>query len=312
MARRADANLGGRTGLPLQVMAAMFTESLGATREAGSMSGSDDREPPPTRRPASDVRRRVPVAPAARPFAPLHLDSHHDLLRHQAEIAARVEAEPRLSVMLLINPVLAFEELGVTMSHEIAHHVLHTIQHPREVRTRRDELEEKLKKALGEPARPTEAPWNAHLLFELCKLAPLVIGDHAPAYTPPLGEEESKPLQSLRPPGTRRYPQPRLLPPRSRVSSVPFSQALRRIDLDAPVPWLPHARTPPPEIPLEELWFYKDQDPRVHDALELGLIQRRAFPIRSPDAFRRILAGEKGNAFLLWVDRMSLKAEPRR
>ena len=87
--------------------------------------------------------------------------------------------------------------------------------------------------------RPTDDAWNSHLLFELRGLAPLAIGKQVPVYLPPLGQQESAKLQALRPRGVVRYPQPRLLPPRNRVSSVPWKESLRRIDLDAPAPSLP-------------------------------------------------------------------------
>jgi hypothetical protein len=146
--------------------------------------------------------------------------------------------------------------------------------------------------------------WNRHFLFELRKLAPLQIDEHVPVYRPPLGEEESAKLHALRPTPTRRYPQPRLLSPRNRVASVPWKESLRRIDLDAPAPELPTAKEPPEQVPLEDLWFYKDLDGLVHDALELGVIQRRAFPVHSPDSFRQILEGQKSNAFRTWNKRV--------
>ncbi|HEX7438541.1 MAG TPA: hypothetical protein VF319_00460 [Caldimonas sp.] len=249
------------------------------------------------------------IAPTS--LEPIEIRTHRALLVQQGAIAARVAAQPDLAVMLLINPVLAFERMGVKMSAEIASHVLHTIQYPKAVRERRDVLEATLKKALGEPARPTDPVWNVHLLFELRKLAPLLIGALVPQYKPPIGEEESKPLQALRPAGTRRYTQPRLLAPRSRVGSVPWKESLRRMDLDTPAPKLEPADSTPLEVPLEDLWFYKDLDAIVHDALELGIIQRRAFPIHTPDSFRQILDGSKHNAFRLWIRSLRFKTEPR-
>lgn len=259
-------------------------------------------------RPARPVEALAPpVKPVA--FEALEIKSHHALAGRQKEIAERVAAAPDLAVMLLVNPVLAFERMGVKLSPEIAHHVLHTLQHPKALRTRRDELEARLKETLGEPAQPTVATWNRHLLFELRKLSPLMIGSAVPAYLPPLGQEESAKLHALRPAPTQRYPQPRLLAPRNRVAAVPWKESLRRIDLDAPAPKLPCAKSPPDEVPLEDLWFYKDQDAVVRDALELGVIQRRGFPVHSPDSFRQILEGKKGNAFRTWIK--SVRFNPR-
>lgn len=260
-------------------------------------------------RPARPVQTIAkPLKPAS--FELLEIRSHRALIAKQREIAARVNASPDLALMLLINPVLAFEQMGVKLSPEIAHHILHAIQHPAALRTRRDELETRLKEALGETPRPTDDAWNSHLLFELRGLAPLAVGKQVPVYLPPLGQQESAKLQALRPRGVVRYPQPRLLPPRNRVSSVPWKESLRRIDLDAPAPSLPRADEAPVSVPLEDLWFYKDLDPVVRDALELGVIQRRAFPVQSPDSFRKILEGKKTNAFRLWISSLRFKAEP--
>lgn len=276
---------------------------------------SESSPPPESRRAGLAIRpgrakfprpaRSAATAPTAAiqpvAFEPLEITSHRALAAAQREVAARVDSAPELAVMLLINPVLAFERLGVKLSPEMAHHVLHTIQHPAALRTRRDELEAKLQEALGEPPQPTDAVWNRHFLFELRRLKPLEIGGREPVYRPPLGEAESAKLHALRPAGTARYPQPRLLAPRNRVGAVPFNPALRRIDLDAPAPKLPVAKELPGQVPLEDLWFYKDLDPIVRDALELGVIRRRAFPVHSPDSFRRILEGTKSNAFRRWI-----------
>lgn len=253
------------------------------------------------RRPAAGFAGEPSPPAAAVELTPLRIDSHRALAARQNVLAERVRANPELSVMLLINPVLAFRELGVELSPEMASHVLHAIQHPPGLRSRRDELEQSLKKALGEPALPTDPAWNARLLFLLRKLKPLAIDATKPAYTPPLGQVEAQKLNDLRPKGGMRYPKPRLLAPMARVGSVPWKESLRRLDLKAPAPTLPAADVAPDTVPLEDLWFYKDLDPVVHDALELGVIQRRAFPIHSPDSFRKVMSGEKPNAFRKWV-----------
>lgn len=261
-------------------------------------------------RPASGSVEATPVAArdAKTALTPIKLESHRALAAAQGDIAARVAAEPALAIMLLVNPVLAFERMGIQCSSEVAHHILHTLQHPKAVRDRRDVLEAALQKALGEAAHPTDPAWNAHLLFELRKLKPLAIGDQAPVFLPPIGDALRQGLDALRPAGTQRYPQARRLPRRSRVGSVDWSPSLRRLDLAAPAPKLPAAKTAPKSVPLEDLWFYKDLDPVVHDALELGVLQRGGFPFHTPDSFRQILEGRKANAFTYWIKSVRFKA----
>ena len=78
-------------------------------------------------RPARPVQTIAkPLKPAS--FELLEIRSHRALIAKQREIAARVNASPDLALMLLINPVLAFEQMGVKLSPEIAHHILHAIQ----------------------------------------------------------------------------------------------------------------------------------------------------------------------------------------
>ncbi len=252
-------------------------------------------------RPAAGFSAKPAPAGAKIELALIRINSHRALAAQQVALAERVAAHPDLAVMLLINPVLAFKELGVELSPDVARHVLHAIQHPAALRNRRDELEAHLREVLGEPAQPTDAAWNARLLFKLRELQALAIGEQKPAYTPPLGQTEAQKLNALRPAGGVRYPQPRMLEPRSRVGSVPWKESLRRMDLEAPAPVLPKAEAAPGTVPLEDLWFYKDLDALVHGALELGIIQRRAFPIHTPDSFRKVLAGEKPNAFRSWI-----------
>ncbi len=266
------------------------------------------------RRPASGSTSAQPVAAKTAPLerTPIDISTHRALAEQQAAIAQRVAADPALAVMLLVNPVLAFERMGVKLSPEIAHHVMHTVQHPKATRDRRDVLEQSLKEALGEAAHPTDPVWNARMLFTLRKLAPLAIGHHVPVFLPPIGDALRKGLDALRPAGTRRYPEPRRLPPRSRVGSVAWKESLRRLDLAAPAPQLPQAKEAPAQVPLEDLWFYKDLDAVVHDALELGVIQRGGFPFHTPDSFRQILEGKKPNAFTYWIKSVRFKEGPAR
>jgi hypothetical protein len=73
------------------------------------------------------------------------------------------------------------------------------------------------------------------------------------------------------------------------------------MDLDAELPPLPSASAAPKKLSLEELYFYKESHPVARQLLELGIVQRQAFPIHSADSYRRIKRGEKSNAFRGWI-----------
>jgi len=260
--------------------------------------------------PASPATPKIKAIPALKPpaeYERLAIDSHRTILGSFRTVADRVNADPEFSVMFLINPVMALERYGVDLSPDLKRHVLHTLQHPAAMRTRRDELEAKLREALGEAPKPEDEAWLAALLFERLKLQPLEIGDTEPEYKPPLNAEMLKALALKRPKGGKRYKGERLLKVQSRVGTAPWREAFRRLDLDAPVPKLPPAKYPPKTIALVNLWFYKDENPLVRDVLEYGVLQSRGFPFHSPDSFRQIAEGKKTNAFRTWIRAVRFK-----
>jgi hypothetical protein len=63
-------------------------------------------------------------------FGLIEITSHRDLLTRQRDVALRMVAQPDLAVMLLRDPLMAFERMGVRMSPAIAGDMLHAIQHP--------------------------------------------------------------------------------------------------------------------------------------------------------------------------------------
>lgn len=256
------------------------------------------------RQPSSDGSRGKGSrqAPAAsEDFAPLEIATHRALAGKMREIVRRLDARPDLAVMLFINPALVFKDLAVSLAPDLVHHVLHSTQHPPELRRRREELEGSLARELGEPPRPLDPGWVSDLLFRKLRLAPLATAGHEPVYRPPLDPEVIDRLRKLRPQPKARYAGTRRLNKVATVRVAAWRPAVRRMDLDAPLPAIEPAREPPAEVTLEGLYFYKDSHPIARQVLELGIIQRRSFPFHSPDSYRRIRDGEKPNAFRAWI-----------
>jgi hypothetical protein len=279
----------------------------GDTRKSKSKGLVPPRHAPAAPRPARPGDAAPPPVPPRRATdgaaaEPISIESHRALLGKQRELIARLNADPERSVLFLLNPVLAFQEIGVTLSRDVAHHVLHRLQHPVALRERRDALEAALTERLGEPPRPTDPAWVSRLLFETLKLEPHDTAGQSPVYQPPLNASFIAALQTIRPAQTQRYTaRPRRLLRRAKLSVAPWSPTVRRMDLAAPVPDLPRIGRAPDAVSLEELWFYKDRDEVARQALELGILQRQSFPFQTPDAFRRIRDGEKRNAFRAWI-----------
>jgi hypothetical protein len=249
---------------------------------------------------AAATKAQQPLKPPQKGES-LILDSHRSLVASARAVGKRVNADPQFAVMLLINPVLALKSYGVSLSPELKHHVMHTLQHPEGLRTRRDQLGACLREKLGVIPKAENEKWLAALVFDHCKLTPREIGQAKPVYKPPLGREILTALGRKRPRGRKRYKAARRIKVESSVGLAPWREACRRLDLDAHAPRLPQAKTAPKTIPLVNLWFYKEQSPLVRDVLEYGLLQSRGFPLHSPDSFRQIAEGKQTNAFRSWI-----------
>lgn len=264
----------------------------------------------------TDSKRR-PTRFTARPLKPpksndtITIRSHRELFAKSGEIARRVESDPEFSVMFLANPVLALESYGIKLSREIQHHVLNSLRHPPKLRQRREELEARLEKELGAPAKPTDPKWMAGLVFATRRLTPRSIGRREPAYKPPLNAESIARLQAARPKGGRRYATDRRIGVKFTLRVDEAKNAIRRLDLDAELPVLKNATKAPASLTLEKAWFYKD-DPVVRDSVELGQIMRRGFPFRTPVEFRDIAEGKKVDGFRRFIGRVRVREVPRK
>jgi len=208
--------------------------------------------------------------------------------------------------LLFANPALAFKDAGVQLSPAVADHILHTLRHSPETRTRREQLTALLKEQLGVAPHPSDGKWLAGTLFERLGLGPLRTFGHQPAYLPAIPADAEEQLRGLLPPSSR----PRL--PARAVRAR--RQALWRLDLDTEVPTLPATKRVPKQVTLEELWFYLGRHELVRPLLELGIIERSTMPVLGATAFRRVKAGEPTNGFVDWIDDVSFPSgrAPRR
>ena len=239
----------------------------------------------------------------------IRINSHRALAAKQAEIIGRLQSRPEIAALFLVNPSLALQDLGVELSAEMSHHVLETVRHPPGLTKRREQLERKLEKKLGEPPRPNDAKWLSGILFDKLKLQPVSTRGLRPHYRDPLDEATRKRLEARRPKerGNRYTERRRTKSPVLRVKRT--AEALRRMDLDAKLPPLKETSYRPKNVSLEKAYFYKDSHPLVRDLLELGIIQKRAFPIRSGAAYRKLKEGAKHNDFRAWIRAVKFNPE---
>ncbi len=98
----------------------------------------------------------------------LRIDNHDELESQLPEISRRINSQPELGRLLLINPLLVLEDVGVLLSEELGEHVRRTIGFPkgriRRIHEVRDRLRQLLKpQGLQIPKDPTT---RADLLFD--------------------------------------------------------------------------------------------------------------------------------------------------
>jgi hypothetical protein len=265
-------------------------------------------KPVPTARAAAGLNRRLPALKAPNAVERFDVKDHRGMAVAFRKIAERMAADPEFSVMFAVNPVLTLERYGIHLTPDMQDHVLRAFRHPPRLKTRRQELEAKLTEALGAPPRVDDPAWLAGVLFEQLAICPLETEGAQPIYRPPLNAEVLERLKPVRPKGAPRYPGPRRIKVKSSIGMKPWKEAVRRLDLAAAAPSLPAAGQRPKTATLEEAWFYKDAHPLARDLVELGQIQRMAFPVRTPDAFRQIAEGKQPNAFRSWIKQIRFKA----
>jgi len=242
--------------------------------------------------------------------AEITVNTERELLAMARPLAKRIAADPAFSAMLLSNPVLALQRYGIKLTPRLRSHVLRALRFSPSLAVRRDALAASLREALGEAPRPGDAAWLATLVFQRRGVAPRRTMGLTPVYRDEDPGGMLARLRAGRPQPTSRYPGRRHITVATRLGAAPAAPSVRRLDLEAPLPRLEPAKKAPAALSLEEAWFYKD-DPVVRDAIELGQIERRAFPFRTPAEFRAIQRGEKVDAFRAFVRAVRVKPAPR-
>jgi hypothetical protein len=257
--------------------------------------------------PAPATTKSAPLVPLHK-YTELHLETRRDLAVNQAEIAKRINSDPALSVLLLINPVLAFKEFGVTVSPEVSKHIMHTLRYLPAVQDKHDALQTSLSEALGETPRPTDPAWLARTLFDKLKVQPLDTQGLTPAYKTPLDADAMQRLQQLLPQQKPRYPnRQKLIPIVSSVRVAPPPPAVRALDLDAALPAsLPKASTAPATVTLTDLYFYKDSNPIARQLLEYGMTIQLAIAFHTPATFRAVRDGTQSDPFRAWIQSVQI------
>ncbi len=106
----------------------------------------------------------------------LVVTTHDDLRRNIRNINRRFMEHPDIGRMLIVNPILALEDLGVQLSDEIKQHIMNSLRFPKSLQERRRKLETELHEEMARLGKPYTLPLNAtqraDLLFGALHLAP--------------------------------------------------------------------------------------------------------------------------------------------
>jgi hypothetical protein len=241
------------------------------------------------------------------PSPVLTIDTHEGLAAARQEIIERLHANPDIARLLLINPIAAFQDVGVQLSPELASHILHTLQFAPETAARRRVLETDLRRIAGERPRSSDPQWVSHFLFQTLQLKPLATTGAQPRYKPVEDPEiAARQLRSLPKLATG----PKLQHPDHGTAIVvqTIVPGVRHLDLDTPAPSLPTADSIPEALDLTALYFYKDTNPAARDLLELGIIDSQATQVGTPDTYRKVKNGESENPWGNWVNGITFTA----
>jgi len=75
---------------------------------------------------------------------PLKIATEHELRGSIRQICRRLDANPHISQLLFVNPILVLQDVGVELSPQVREHVINALRFPPKRRARIAELEDEL------------------------------------------------------------------------------------------------------------------------------------------------------------------------
>jgi len=115
---------------------------------------------------------------------PIQVATHRDLRKHMRAICERLNAQPDIARLVFVNPILALEDVGVSLEPEAKQHIMDALRFPPKLQKRKAELAAELTEAFareGVTAKfPLTSKQRAHLVFRTLAIAPLAEDGQAP------------------------------------------------------------------------------------------------------------------------------------
>lgn len=111
------------------------------------------------------------------PPAPISIAVERDLKKNMRAINQLLNANPELARLVLINPILVLEDLGVTISQPVKQHIINSLRFPRKLVERRDQLATEVSAEFArlniKQKLPLTAAQRAELVFKTLEIKPL-------------------------------------------------------------------------------------------------------------------------------------------
>lgn len=110
-------------------------------------------------------------------FEPILAHTEREMRKNIREISTRLNNNPDLARLVFVNPILAFEDVGVQLSPEMKRHIMDRIRFPPKLKEKIARLEQELKDELAQLHVKAELPLTperrAELLFKVLQVQPL-------------------------------------------------------------------------------------------------------------------------------------------
>lgn len=85
--------------------------------------------------------------------APLKIATERDLRAHIRHICRRLDANPEISRLLFINPILVLEDVGLELSAEVREHIMNALRFPPKRRARMEALQAEIEQLRADTDR---------------------------------------------------------------------------------------------------------------------------------------------------------------
>lgn len=109
---------------------------------------------------------------------PLVIEKERDLRKNIRNINQRFNDHPEIAKLILINPILALQDIGVTVTPEVKQHIMDSLRFPPKWIERREQIKQELETELAHYGFKDKLPLTnatrSNLVFNIMKMKPRI------------------------------------------------------------------------------------------------------------------------------------------